>query len=382
MKRPLEMTLLFLLVLSAPAVAQSYWYFPQIASGGGWFTEIYFTNQGTAAVSGIKINFYDNAGSALSVDSNLGTATNYVFDLDKGASQVISLTPSSTTVVGYAKVTYPANSFVRAGEIYRYKPDKAVLTEVGISQQQLFNNYTFPVKIDSSKKLNTGIALVNPSDLSTAQTVIMTLIASDGHLQASAVKPLSNGQHTAEFLPQSLFPGLDNFTGSISISCPIGVVLLALRQDDDAYGSISTDFGPVLSPFLLSGSAVAEVEPNDDTSHAQVLSGSTIISGSIGSYQDMDLYGFEGKEGDILSVVCEAKSINSTDYMDPVIRIYRIYDNALVRIAMNSDNGLYDTGDAFLQMVLPVDDTYYVVVNNRFGNYGSDYLYRLHVKLP
>jgi hypothetical protein len=382
MKKPLEMALLILVALSAPAAADSYYFFPQIASGGGWTTELYFTNQGTAAVPGIKISFYDSAGSPLSVDSNLGTGTNYVFDLDKGASQVISTTPSSTTVVGYAKVAYPSNAYVRAGEIYRYKPGATVLTEVGVSQQILFNNYTFPVKIDLSKNLNTGIAVVNPADLNTAQSIVMTLIKPDGTVQATAVKSLSNGQHIAEFLPQTLFPDLDNFTGSISISSPLGVALLALRQDGEAYGSISTDFGPVLGPFLLSGTAVNEAEPNDDTSKAQALSGTTVISGVIGSASDVDVYSFTGRQGDVVSVVCEAKSINSASSMDPMIRIYKIFDTELVRLALNYDSGLNGTGDSFLRMALPADAQYFIVVNNLYSSYGSDYIYKLHVKLP
>jgi hypothetical protein len=384
MKRPLEIVLLFLMALSAPVAAQSYQYFPQIASGGGWFTELYFTNQGTAAVSGIEVRFYDNAGAELSVDSNLGTGIDYVFDLDKGASLVISLIPSSSTVVGYAEVVYPDDSYVRAGEVYRYKPEETVLTEVGVSQQMFFNNFTIPVKIDTSQNLNTGIALVNPFYFNAAQTVVMTLVASDGHVEATTTKSLSKGQHIAEFLTESLFPGLESFTGSLSISCPFGMAVLALRQDSDTYGSISTDFGPVLGPFLLSGEAVNEVEPNDTIDKAQAISGSTIISGSIGSAQDFDIFSFTGKQGDVVSIVCEAQSIGSAVYMDPMLRIYRTYGDPeeLVRIGVNYDSGLSGTGDCFLQMVLPEDDEYYIVANNYYSNYGSDYTYKLHIKLP
>jgi hypothetical protein len=381
MKRPLEMALLFFMALSASAAAESYFFFPHIASGGGWITELYFTNQGTAAVSGIKVNFYDNAGAAQSVDTNIGSGTSCIFGLDKGANLVIGINPSSTVVVGYAEVVYPASSYVRAGEIYRYKPGETVLTEVGISQQKLFNNFSFPVKVDSSKHLNTAIALTNPSDINSAQTVVMTLIKPDGSVQASAVKSLSNGQHFSEYLPQSLFPGLDNFTGSISVSCPLGVALLALRQDNEAFGSISTDYGPILGPFMLSSTAVNEVEPNDSFAQAQVISGSTIISGSIGVSQDTDVYSFAGKQGDVVSVVCEAKSIGSAASMDPVLGIFRAYNTQSV-LALNLDSGLSGTGDCFLQMMLPADDTYYIVIQNSYTNYGSDYLYKLHIRLP
>jgi hypothetical protein len=67
--------------------------------------------------------------------------------------------------------------------------------------------------------------------------------------------------------------------------------------------------------------------------------------------------------------------------MDPMIRIYRASGSEIVRIALNYDNGLKGTGDSFLQMALPADDQYYIVVNNYYTDYGSDYIYRLHVKL-
>jgi hypothetical protein len=390
MRKSLMMVLLFLIALSAPAFAQSHWFFPQIAIGGGWSTDLYFTNQGTAAVAGIKISFYDDAGLALSIDSNLGPGTSYIFDLASGASRVIRITPSSTAVAGYAEVIYPANTFVRASEVYRYKPEGTVLAEVGVSQRGLFNNYSFPIEISSSKHLNTAIGLVNPSIpsvLDTAQTVVMTLIDSDGHVKGTATKVVEKGKHIAEYLNQNLFPDLDNFTGSISISCPFGVVLMALRQDNEAFGGISTDFGPVLGPFLLSGTAINEIEPNDDTARAQAITGSTIISGGIGVSQDFDFYAFVGKKGDIVSVVCEAQSIGSPIYMNPILGIYNLVKNdkgefQLQLIGLNTDNGLTGSSDCFLQMALPANDKYYIVVYNYYTASGLDYLYRLHITLP
>ena len=65
--------------------------------------------------------------------------------------------------------------------------------------------------------------------------------------------------------------------------------MVALRQDKQAFGAISTDPGPILAPFVVKKAAISEVEPNDNLSQAQSLSGSTLISGTIGAANDFDI---------------------------------------------------------------------------------------------
>jgi hypothetical protein len=381
MRRLMGMILLSLIASSVPAVAQSYYYFPHIASGGGWITELYFTNQGTSSVQGIQINFYDNAGASLSVNSNLGSgASTYSLNLDMSASQVIRITPPSVAVSGYAEIIYPSGTNVTATEVYRYKPEGTVLAEVGVSQQKgVGNNYSIPVEVSSSNKLNTAIGLTNPAVVDEAQTVVLTLIKSNGQVQATAAKLLGKGQHFAEYLADSLFPGLDNFTGSLSISCPWGVSALALRQDNEAFGAVATTYGPVLGPFILNSASQNEREPNDTLSSVQAISGSAVVSGTIGIAGDTDLFSFTGKKGDIVSVLCEADSIHSSSSMDSVVYIV---NGAGATIAYNDQNGLSHSNDSFLQMVLPADGVYYVGVENYYSSGGSAYIYKLHIKLP
>jgi hypothetical protein len=381
MRRLMGLILLSLIASSVPVIAQSYYFFPHIASGGGWITEFHFTNQGTLPASGIQISFHDNDGVSLTVDCNLGLgASAYFFSLDKGASQTVRITPPSAAVSGYAEVIYPSGSKVSATEVYRYKPEGTVLAEVGVSQQQgVDNTYSIPVEVSSSNKLNTAIGLTNPAIVDHAQTVVLTLIKSDGQAQATATKLLGKGQHSADYL-STFFPGLDNFTGSLNISCPWGISVLALRQDNEAFGAIATNYGPVLGPFMLNSSPQNEREPNDTLTSAQIISGSAIISGTIGIANDTDLYSFTGKKGDIVSVLCEADSIGSSSNMDSVIYIV---NSAGDTIAYNDQNGLYHTNDSFLQMALPADGVYSIGVENYYSSYGgSSYVYKLHIKLP
>jgi hypothetical protein len=385
MRRLLGIAFLFLMTFAAPVFAQRSVVFPQIASGGGWTSELFFANQGIPQVSGITVNFYDGAGNPLSVESNLGTGSSYTFDLSAGATQVIRITPGGTaTQDGYVVATYPSyDSPVRATLVYRYQQGATVQAAVGVPQQEQGDHFSFPAEVNSSQGIATAVAFINPAAFSSnPETLVVNLIASDGTIQATATVPMNSGQHLAGYLNQPwLFPGLDNFTGSISVSSPFGVGVLALRQDGQAFGGISTDGGPILGPFAWSGTPIPEVEPNDTAQDAQKISGSTIINGTIDPAGDIDAFQFTGKAGDIISVICEAEVIGSS--LDSVLQIY---DSTGTIIAENDQNGLapegYPENDSFIQMVLPADGTYYIVVEDAFGNGGADYTYTLYVKLP
>jgi hypothetical protein len=392
MRRTLEMILLISLscvVLSAPVFGQRYTFFPHLASGGGWTSELRFANQGISDVMGIKITFYNSDGSLLMVESNLGAGTDISFSLPKGANQMIRISPHSTPVSGYAVITYPSEvSPVRATEIYRYAQRDTVLAEVGVAQQEAGSHFSFPVEIDSNTRINTAVGLLNPAVLGAgAQTIVLNLIKPDGNIQATATKVLQPGEHYAGYLNDAtanLFPGLNSFTGVLSVSSPLGAAVVALRQDADAFGGISTDSGPLMGPFLLSGGTVFySLEPNDNFVQAQTISGSKIISGTIGTLGDADIYKFTGRKGDLISVLCAAQS-NGSD-LDSVLEIYSNSD-LKKPIAYNDQNGLAPQGDplndSFIQMALPENNTYFIKVYDYWHDGGSSYIYTLHVKLP
>jgi hypothetical protein len=376
--------LLSLLFLSAtiPVYAQRYAVFPQFASGAGWSTEIFLANQGLATVSGIVITFYDNNGVPLPVTSNLGSGSVFNLSLNAGATQVIQVTPGSTTITGYVVVRYPFSlAAVTASEVFRFEQGGIVSTEVGVPQQSADNNFSFPVEINSSAGIVTAVAFANPTfDSATAQpqTLVVNLINGDGSLQKTVAVPLLAGQHMAIYLNQpQLFPGLDNFTGSASVSSPLAVGVLALRQDKQAFGGIATDTGPVISPFAVGGSAITEVEPNNSAAQAQLLPGTSLVTGFVGNPSDIDWFKFTGKQGDVATIICNTQGLNS--FLDSVVTLMK--DDGTTVIATNDQNGLYYENDSFLQTVLPADGTYYITVTDYYGNGSVNYPYRLHLRI-
>lgn len=378
MKKNLVVAWFVLSGLTLPAFAQRYTVFPQFASGGGWSSEIFLANQGLSAVTGIVVSFYDGNGAPLTVSTSLGSGTSLAVNLNPGATQAVQVTPGSTTITGYVVIHYPSSAApVTATEVFRYQPGDTVLADVGVSQKDADNNYSFPVEVNSSAGIATAFAFANPTYDSTtppAQTLIVTLINSDGTIQRTITKPLAAGQYSAGYITD-LFPGLDNFTGGISISSPISVGVLALRQDKQAFGAISTDSGPLMGPFAVSGTAIAPTLSTSITNAPQ-LSSPALVSAFAASGA-FEFFRFTGHQGDIVSVICDTQGLSS--YLDSLL--YITESDGQTAIANNDQNGLYSESDSFLQVVLPADGTYYIAIADYYGYGGSNYPYRLHFRL-
>jgi hypothetical protein len=403
MRKLFGMLILLVCGFSSPAFAQRYTLFPEFFSGsapaGRWVCEMFFTNQDIFLVEGIEIDFYDFDGIPVSVDSNLGNATGYTFNLAAGATQEIQVNPEAPFVEGYAVILYPANgSPVRATVVYRLEDGENVAAEFGVPQQEYGCHYSFPVKMNSSQGISTAVAVAYPGIFgSNPQDVIFNLIGSDGEIDATAIVTLNPGEHFADYLFEStlfqaFFPDINNldYIGSVSVSSPFGVGVMAIRQDKNAFGAISTDGGPVLGPFgpfspFASGDWVSDndVEPNDNYAQAQTIAGSTMINGFIDPELDLepdkDYFKFTGQAGDILSVICDAYLADS--WLDSVLEV----SDGTSAIAINDQNGLspelFPSSDSFIQVKLPADGTYYIILSDYFNDGGPEYSYTLYVKI-
>jgi hypothetical protein len=380
MRKAALMILLFLMIEVVPASAQTRnVLFPRFVTGAGWTSQFFFTNQGLASQS-IKVDFFDKDGNTVLVDSALGIASSYSFTLNGGATQAINLNPGSETVEGYAIATYPSStSPVRGTLIYRCEQNGTVLVEVGMPQQEFGQHYSFPVEVSSAQGISTAVGFTKPKYVSSYdESLVVNLLNSDGTPHATRLVTMRAGQHIGRYITEDwLFPGLDNFIGSISVSSPFGMGVIVLRQDNEAFGAVSVDGGPIQFPFAFPGAVVQEVEPNDDKNTAQSLSSSVVVEGSSSQSGDLDTYKFSGKAGDIVTLICDTTQKNSN--LDPMLFLF---DANFTSISANDQNGLSpklkNAGDSFIQCVLPQDGTYYIVVTDYHGGTGA---YVLHVNL-
>jgi hypothetical protein len=379
MRKISGMIVLLFGILAAPVFgAARYAVFPQFASGQGWSSEFYFANQGLTDVPGIVLYFYSSNGNPLTVQTSIGSGSSFAFDLYAGYTKAIKIPAAAAYQVGYAIVKYPwTGDPIRATEVYRNEQNGAVGAEVGVPQQEQGAHFSFPVEENSSDGIHTALAIVNPQEFNPGESIT-------GTIQATATRELGPGQHLPIYVNQ-IFPDIGDFTGTLSISSPLGVGVLSLRQDREAFGAISTDGGPILKPFYVTGNIVTPSEPNDTWSQASVIASSTIvIQGSIGSSGDEDYYAFQGKAGDVLSIICDTSLNPNTTYLDSVLYLYD--STSEYPVAFNDQNGLapqlYPSNDSFIRIVLPKDDTYFLIVTDYWGSGSADYFnYKLYFKL-
>lgn len=374
-------TCLAIILGSLPALGQrDITIFPQFASGGGWATDIFLCNQGTSAVAGITLSFFGDDGLPMSVETSQGTIMTLDMSLGPGATRVIRAPSTGSGRTGYVLLFTPAGSSVRATELFRLEQGGRIAAELGVPQQTAFTSYSFPVEVDSSKRLNTGMAFANaPSGMIMGgQTIVINLVNPDGTLRSQASLALAIAAHRSLFLTDAdLFPWLDKFTGTASVSGAFPFGALALRQDGDAFGAVSIDTGPVLAPFGLTGSPSSEVEPNDSATQAQYLRGPQQITGRIGSAGDMDFFQFSGKKGDVVTAVVDTQGTGSS--LDSVLSLQKL-DGTVV--SQNNDNGLIRSRDSFLQLALPADGTYVLRVSDAAGTGSLSHTYRLQASVP
>jgi hypothetical protein len=145
---------------------------------------------------------------------------------------------------------------------------------------------------------------------------------------------------------------------------------VALRQENQAFGSISVNNGAMAGPFIVTnGNTVQEQEGNTTISTAQQINPPTIVEGAIATTGDQDVFTFSAQKGQILSVVCDTLSTASP--LVPVLALVDVNDNLYAM----------DVADGFMQMAIPANGVYYLALLDAYGNGGSFYTYVLHVNL-
>lgn len=349
--------------------------FPQIALGDGWTGDLFINNQGTAPANGIQLTFFDGDGFPLAVTTEQGTGSAFFVDLEAGATRTFRLS-SNVLKTGYALLRSPAFNSVRAGLNMRLQQGNAVTSTFGVTQQFPRAAYSFPAEVDSSAGVNTGIALALPSFITAAaQQIVVALINQAGDLMDWTLVPLDSGDHLARFLDE-LFPGLDNFRGTVSVSCATRFGVLPLRSDSFAFGTVNVHPGSVPGAFLLDQAITSEDEPNDIQAFGQDLSLPAIVGAGFDVPGDEDWFRFAGTAGDVVTILTTTQLLFSP--ADTVLTL--IMPNGQ-EVSSNDQNGLINDNDSFLQLVLPASGTYGIKVEDFFGQGGAANDYDLHVQI-
>jgi hypothetical protein len=146
---------------------------------------------------------------------------------------------------------------------------------------------------------------------------------------------------------------------------PGAVKLVAVNSggESNAYTLLVRDELPV----------VAEKEENGGFDTAQTVSVPCAIEGTIKSERDVDVFKFNGKKGDKLTIEVQAARFGS-----PVDGFLTVYDSERKIIASADD--VNDSADPVVTVKLPRDGTYFVTLIDAHDLGGANFGYRLVVK--
>jgi len=126
-----------------------------------------------------------------------------------------------------------------------------------------------------------------------------------------------------------------------------------------------------------------EIEPNDTGRSAMPITLPYIISGSISSPGDKDVFGFKGCAGDEVVAEVYARRMGS-----PLDSLLRLIDSSGHVVALNDDHEDMETGllthhaDSYLSARLPKTGDYFLQLSDAQGHGSAEYRYCLRVGTP
>jgi hypothetical protein len=119
--------------------------------------------------------------------------------------------------------------------------------------------------------------------------------------------------------------------------------------------------------------ALAEKEPNNGFAQAQPLAVGQTVQGAVNGPLDVDVFRVEGKAGQKVTFEVFAARLGS-----PLDSVLTLYDAAGHVLAVNDD--IADSTDSRLDVTLPKDGVYYLVLIDAHDQGGPAHVYRLQAR--
>ncbi|GAB4109886.1 MAG: hypothetical protein Kow001_10400 [Acidobacteriota bacterium] len=215
-------------------------YFPQV--GDGAFSTIRFQTSiilvNTGASSPVRLEFFDSAGQPMEVElPGLGTASQFEFELERGAAFSARTPGTGPLRVGYARLT--AQNGVGGTAVFTRidVPTGTVLYEAGVPASRSLNS--FSLFLDAGGPLNTGLAMVNPPGTEESPggqaNVVLRLHDLGFNQIATTNVPLGEGWHRPQFINEffSAVPQARQMQGTVVVESDRPIAAVTLRQNDD-----------------------------------------------------------------------------------------------------------------------------------------------------
>jgi hypothetical protein len=225
--------LVWITVSTVVCSAQSSFFFPQVADGGGWKTTIFVTNPAAANtnLANVTITFTKSDGTTFNVafvDSNgipAGTGS-LGFQVAGGQTRkFVSTGVGGAVTVGFGAVS--STQTITGTAVFSQFAGDHLLSEAAVpSSQPLARQAIF---VDTQNGYFTGLAYASPVG---AANLSLQLMNTDGVQVLTTTRFLKASSQNAAFVHE-LFPGLPPLVGSLQIISDVPVPAMALRFSPD-----------------------------------------------------------------------------------------------------------------------------------------------------
>ena len=196
--------------------------------GGGWQTTFTYVNYLTQAVT-CETSFFSDSGDPLVVPFG-GTAAPSRTDLIPGGGTIHEETAAdlnATDVAGWAQAR--CSGPVQASALYRFYQDGVPQSEASVIAM------TEPAsRFVTFADQDTGVAYANPS----TEMATITFTAKDAQGTIVGMPPIMLGARKHGSTNLRDLPGLESFTGSVTITSSVPIISLSLNFE--AYPSFSS----------------------------------------------------------------------------------------------------------------------------------------------
>ncbi len=211
-------------------------YFPQVADGGGYRSNIILVNPGTTDTS-VMLDFFDKDGKplALSIEGSQRTSYSVPVVRAKGAFRLVTDGAFSTPNVGWVKVT--AQQPIGGSAIFQTVAGTLISSEAGVASSPLASHFT--AYVSSLENAQSGLAICNPNN--GPVTVTLKLRDTMGNLVETRQLSLTPGGHVASFFSGQgqWFPaGFEEFEGTLEVVADGGPVSAVGVRYDNANSTV------------------------------------------------------------------------------------------------------------------------------------------------
>ncbi len=210
-------------------------FFPQIADGGGYRTNIILVNPHSDTATTVNLNFFKDDGSPLELSIGGAKTNSFEMTLEaNGVGHFVTDGTSANLSTGWAKAQ--SRDTIFGSSIFQTLAGGRIVSEAGVGSSPLAPHFT--AYVENLGSTLSGIAVCNPSD--TTATLTLNLRNSAGEIAATTQIEVPRLGHVAEFFSDHWFPQAKEFQGTLEVISTEPVSAVALRYDNPLHDVFAT----------------------------------------------------------------------------------------------------------------------------------------------